>query len=210
MVIVEHYLADKLSRAFHYEEQSDGSKIFSIPASEINETSEGPEAIDVTHKVILPGYDGDPSFLQNLLGAVEASENKTLISQAITWEARKSHLLSIFPEAQNKSLREALVREINALDSQIELARSGTTDYAKQHRELIVQLHEMWRASKHARATEAPQARRKALGALIAEIRCKFVQQVKGEKRLVSVLSEISIIPEIGDAYVVRTASRAD
>ena len=122
MVVVEHYLADKLSSAFPYEEQSDGSRVFEIPGQEIIETIESTEAHDVIHRFRLPGYDGDPSFLQNLLGAVEASENASQTTQVAAWQARKAHLLSIFPEAQNKSLREALVREINTLDSQIELA----------------------------------------------------------------------------------------
>ena len=111
-------------------------------------------------------------------------------------EARKAHLLSIFPEAQNKSLRETLVRELNTLDSQIELAQGGVTDYAKQHKELIVQLHEMWRASKRARTIEAPQARRKALRELIMEIRCKFVQKIV-KKCPRSKLEGLTIIPEL-------------
>jgi hypothetical protein len=126
----------------------------------------------------------------------------------IAWEARKAHLLSIFPEAQNKSLREALVRELNTLDSQIVLAHEGETDYAKQHRELLVQLHEIYRCSRRARTTAVPQARRKALQELIAEIRCKFVQVIMGKKRLVSRLSVLSIIPELGDAYVRSTGIR--
>ncbi|MGZ3356430.1 MAG: hypothetical protein ACXVBO_16435, partial [Isosphaeraceae bacterium] len=159
------------------------------------------------HRFKLPGYDGDPSVLQNLLGAIEASENASQVTQIADWEAQKLHLLNIFPEAQNKSLRESLVRKINILDSQIVLARNGLTDYAKQHRELIVQLHEMWRASKHARTTEVPQARRKALLKLISEIRCKFVQEIKGKTFLVSKLSVISVIPEVGDVYVRSTSS---
>ena len=196
MVIVELYLADKLSLAFPYECSSDGGRSFEI------------ETVDGVHGFTLPGYSGDPSFLQNLLGAVEASENASQTTRVAAWEARKAHLLSIFPEAQNKGLREALVRELNTLDSQIELAAEGVTDYAKQHRELIVQLHEMWRCSKRARTIEVPQARRKALASLITEIRCKFVQVVIGKKRLVSRLSEISIIPELGDAYVRSTGIR--
>ena len=208
MVAVEHYLAVKLGLAFPYEEQSDGSRVFEIPGLEIVETMESTGAHDVIHRFRLPGYDGDPCFLQNLLGAVEASENASQTTRVAAWQARKAHLLSIFPEAQNQSLREALVRELNTLDSQIQLAQEGVTDYAKQHRELIVQLHEIWRASKRARTTSVPLARRKALRELIAEIRCKFVQVIMGKKRLVSRLSEISIIPELGDAYVRSTGIR--
>ena len=206
MVVVEHYLADKLSQVFSYEEH-DGAKVFEIPGQEIIETVESIEIHNVIHRFKLPGYDGDPSVLQNLLGAIEASENASQVTQIADWEAQKLHLLNIFPEAQNKSLRESLVRKINILDSQIVLARNGLTDYAKQHRELIVQLHEMWRASKHARTTEVPQARRKALLKLISEIRCKFVQEIKGKTFLVSKLSVISIIPEVGDVYVRSTSS---
>ncbi|MBV8129384.1 MAG: zinc ribbon domain-containing protein [Planctomycetaceae bacterium] len=184
MVIIEHYLADKLSQAFSYEDLSDGGRSFEI------------ETIDGVHEFTLPGYDGDPSFLQNLLGTVEASENASMRSSIVKLEARKAHLLSIFPEAQNKSLRETLVRELNTLDSQIELAQGGVTDYAKQHKELIVQLHEMWRASKRARTIEAPQARRKALRELIMEIRCKFVQKIV-KKCPRSKLEGLTIIPEL-------------
>ena len=71
-----------------------------------------------------------------------------------------------------------------------------------------MQLHEILRASKLARTTVIPLARRKALLSLISEIRCRFVRVVKGKKRLVSRLSEITIIPEVGDSYVVQTGSR--
>ena len=206
LAIVEHYLADKLAQVFPYDLQSDGSRIFEIPGQEIVETADDTEIVDTTNRIRLLGYDGSPSYLQELLGTVEASVNAGLVTQIAAWEARKLHLLNIYPEADNKSLRERLLREINAIDSQIDLARQGVTDYAMQHRELIAQLHEMWRASKHARDVKIPLARRKALMTLIAEIRCKFVRVVKGKTRLVSVLGEISIIPEIGDAYVVRTA----
>ena len=43
IIAVEHYLADKLSQAFPYEEQSDGSRVFEIPAQEVIETVEGTE-----------------------------------------------------------------------------------------------------------------------------------------------------------------------
>ncbi len=209
MVAVEHFLAVKLGSAFPFEEQSDGSRVFEIPGLEIVETAESTGAHDVIHRFRLPGYDGDPSFLQNLLGAVEASENASQTTRVAAWQARKAHLLSIFPEAQNQSLREALVRELNTLDSQIVLAQEGVTDYAKQHRELLVQLHEIYRCSRRARTIEVPQARRKALQELIAEIRCKFVQVIMGKKRLVSRLSVLSIIPELGDAYVRSPGHRA-
>ena len=68
MIVVEYYLADKLSQAFTYEEQSDGSRVFEIPEQEIVENAEGPEVHDVVHRFRLPGYDGDPSFLQKSVG----------------------------------------------------------------------------------------------------------------------------------------------
>ena len=123
MVIVEHYLADKLSQIFPCEVQSDGSRIFEIPGQEIIDTAEDTEIIDVVRRVVLPGYDGDPSYLQELLGTVEASVNANTLSNIAKLEARKSHLLNIYPEADNRSLREHLLREINSIDSQIMLAR---------------------------------------------------------------------------------------
>ena len=86
-------------------------------------------------------------------------KTQALYSSIAKLEARKSHLLNIYPEADNKSLRESLLREINAIDSRIDLAMQGVTDYAKSHRELIAQLHEMWRASKLARNVNVPLAR---------------------------------------------------
>lgn len=169
---------------------------------------DGIEARDVIHRFRLPGYDGDPAFLQNLLGAVEASENASTLSSIVRLEARKLHILSIFPEALNKSLRDSLVRELNILDSQIELARRGVTDYTSKHRELIVQLHEIYRQSKTARTTSQPQAKRKALLKLVTEIRCKFVKSIWGRRRVVYKLAVISIIPEVGDQYVCSTSHR--
>jgi hypothetical protein len=67
IVAVERYLADKLSLAFTYEEQSDGFRVFEIPSQEVIETMDGIEARDVIHRFRLPGYDSDPVFLQNLL-----------------------------------------------------------------------------------------------------------------------------------------------
>ena len=141
--------------------------VFEIPGQEIIETiisqsfgdtKIGTEVIGTINRIRLPGYDGDPSYLQDLLGTVEASANVSQTAQVAAWEARKLHLLNIYPEADNKSLREHLLREINTIDSQIDLARQGVTDYAKQHRELMVQLYEMWRASKHARNMKVPLA----------------------------------------------------
>ena len=110
IVAVEHYLSDKLSKAFTYEERTDGSRVFEIPSQEVIETVEGTEivweTIESTNKIMLPGYTGDPIYLQNLLGVVEASENASILSSIVKLEARKSHILSIFPEALNKSLRE--------------------------------------------------------------------------------------------------------
>lgn len=199
IVGVEHYRIDKWAYAGTYKEQSDGSRVVEIPGQEIEETIEGAIARDIVHRFKLPGYDGDPSFLQNLLGTIESSENKNTLSSIVKLEARKSHILSIFSEALNRSLCDSLVRELNILDSQIELARTGVTDYAKQHRELIIQLREIYKYTKTARTTSQPQAKRKALLKLITEIRCKCVKSVWGRKRVVYKVAMIIIIPEVGD-----------
>ena len=79
LTIVEHYLADKLARAFSCEVQSDGSRIFLIPGQEIIETKDNTEIIVITNRIKLPGYDGSPSYLQEVLGAVEESENASTL-----------------------------------------------------------------------------------------------------------------------------------
>ena len=172
MVLIEQYLADKLAQVFSYTVDDSDRMVFEIPDTHVIETSEGTETYETINRVRLPGYDGSPGYLQDLLGTIEASVNSSQTAQVAAWEARKAHLMNIFPDAQNKSLRDSLVKELNILDSQIELARSSRTDYASQHRELIVQLHEIWRDSKRALTIEAPQARRKAIMKLISEIKC--------------------------------------
>lgn len=203
MVVIEQYLADKLAQLFSYTVDEDNRKVFEIPDTHVIETSEGTETIVTTILVRLPGYTGDPSYLTDLLGTVEAGVNNSQTAQVATWEARKAHLLNIFPDALNKSLRDSLVVELNSLDCQIDKARSGVTDYASQHRELLTQLHDIWRDSKRAMNVKIPEARRSALLKLISEIRCKFVQVVL-KARTVSRLVEVTIVPVVGGEWVCR------
>ena len=112
-------------------------------------------------------------------------------------ESRKSHILRIYPEALNKSLRDSLVQELNTIDSQLETAGRGVTDYTRQHRNLLIALHEIYRDIKVAITTTVPRARRIALMGSIAQIRCKFVQMVTPTSSR-SRLESVTVIPNTG------------
>ena len=192
--VVENYLSVKLSQVFPFEEH-DGARRFEIPGQEIVETAEGTDIVPITHRFSLPGYIGDPGVLCDLLSAVESSENNIGSSQRTALESRKSHILRIFPEALNKSLRDSLVQELNTIDSQLEMA--GVTDYAKQHRNLLIALHEVYGDIKVARTVTVPQARRNVLMGVIREIRCKFVQKTMIASSR-SCLESVTVIPNTG------------
>ncbi len=197
-MIIENYLADKLATVFPFEEH-DGARYFEIGGQEIVETAEGTEIIPITHKFSLPGYTGDPGVLQELLSLVESNLNSSGSSQRAALESRKSHILRIFPEALNKSLRDSLVLELNHIDSQLEAVGRGVTDYSRQHRNLLRTLHGVYRDIKIARTVTAPSARRAALMGVVRFIRCMFVQKIVGSSSR-SCLVSVTVIPNTGPA----------
>ncbi|HKM81842.1 MAG TPA: hypothetical protein VJY15_12875 [Candidatus Acidoferrum sp.] len=74
-------------------------------------------------------------------------------------------------------LRHSIVKELNALDSQLKLG--GKTDYDYQYRALIKQLHKVYLTSKRARVLMDNTARRLALRSVIDTISCKFKQTLR-------------------------------
>jgi hypothetical protein len=179
---VEMYLAEKLAECFPYKQAPKGIRLFHIRGQRFQ----------------LPGFRGNRQFLRDLLATVETSINSKVKDRLEQLQARKKHILAIFPEADNKSLRDSLVRELNQIDSQIESAESGKTDYAAQDRDLLKQLMQVWRDSRRAREIAEPQARRSALRELISQIRLSF-RKVQRGTRVVSVLDEVEITPNLGD-----------
>lgn len=194
--LIEAYLADQLSLAFEFTVNRDGSKNFHVNG----------------HRFTLPGYIGCPQELHDLLGTVESSVNTSINERMAKMVARKAHLLDIFKDADNQDLRHSIVKELNALDSQ--LKHGGKTDYDSQYRALIKQLHKVYQSSKRAKVLMDNTARRLALRAVIDTISCKFKQVPRG-KTVVNLIDTITITPQIDETEVdaqrpgVRRRSRA-
>ena len=178
--LIEAYLADQLAQVFEFTVNRDGSKNFSVNG----------------HRFTLPGYQGCPQELHDLLGTVEASVNSSIDGQMAKMVARKDHLLAIFSDADNQDLRISIVKELNALDSQ--LKHGGKTDYDSQYRSLIKQLHRVYLTSKRAKVLVDNTSRSLALRSVIDKISCKF-KQVRRGKTIVNLIDTITISPKIDE-----------
>jgi len=178
--LIESYLANQLSQDFEFTMNRDGSKNFNVN----------------NHPFTLPGYNGCPQRLHDLLGTVEAGVNASIDERMSQMIARKAHLLDIFKDADNQDLRISIVKELNALDSL--LKHGGKTDYDHLYRTLIKQLHKVYLTSRSARVLMDNTARRLALRSVIDTISCKFKQVHRG-KTIVNLIDTITIIPQIDE-----------
>ena len=110
----------------------------------------------------LPGYAGSSTVLQELVDWVEAGELSSSRKAILTLKARRDHLVSLFPEATNASVRAKLLEEIEKFQGELSGLETGGVSFATQYHAILRHLCGLAKRAGDARKTAVPAARRAA------------------------------------------------
>jgi Resolvase, N terminal domain/Recombinase/Recombinase zinc beta ribbon domain len=193
---IELWLYDALSEIFEYKQRGE-FRIFTVSDEFRNAAFGNGWDIDIPETIRLPGYSGCAGVLQDIADFIEHGQQGHSRQQLAKLRVRLEHLLSIFPEATLKSVRDKLLQEIGKCEGEISILESGVgTSF--NYRTIVKQLLAVKYRAAIARDAEDQVARRAAILAIIREIRLEFTQ-VPQKNGSVSRLASLTFVPHVGE-----------
>ena len=187
---MEHYLWVNLADIFHY--TVDGEyRIFDISGYPGDVTT-----------IRLPDYDGSPNMLQELVDWIESAKSTSTRTQYQDLVARRDQLARLFPESTNRSVRDNIVTQIDAVEAEMRNLGAGGTSFGTRYRALLRDLVSFWSRAKVARSHSVPMTRRGGLLQVLSKMVCSF-EKTGRCSRLVSV----EYYPLLGESVILSCAS---
>jgi hypothetical protein len=196
---VEDYLYEQLGSYFNHV-QHEGYRVFTV------------ELPDGDASFRLPGYDGDPVLLEELLSLAEQADGRQNRDRLRELRAEHDRLYGLFSHMPTEMMRQRLLADVNRVEAEISALEAGLPRLGSELRAVWKQLVDLARRVAQARKAlreDEPARKREALQRAVSEIVLEFEwvlsprKDSKGQRR--SVLARVRFVPHLGDELVLES-----